>query len=51
MHGRHGKPASLLLIEAVKNGGQHLAIEPPLVVYEEGQAHTPEVQALYDSLE
>ena len=51
VHGREGRPASLALIEAVKDGGQHLVVEPPLLVYGQGQAHTPEVTALYASLE
>ena len=51
VHGRAGKPASLALIEAVRKGGQHLAVEPPLIVYGQGQAYTPEVAAIYASLE
>ncbi len=50
VHGRAHKPASLSLIEAVKQGRPQLTVEPPLVVYAQGQAYTPEVQALYDSL-
>lgn len=46
---RQGRPANLLLLEAVKGGGPGLAVEPPLVIYEEGQRYTAEVQAIYDS--
>lgn len=51
VHGRASRPASLALIEAVKGGGQHLLVEPPLVVYGQGQAYTPEVAAIYANLE
>lgn len=51
VHGRSGRPASLALIEAVKQGGQHLVVEPPLIVHGQGQAYTPEVAAIYASLE
>lgn len=50
-HGRAGRPASLALIEAVKQGGPHLLVEPPLIVYGQGQSYTPEVAAIYASLE
>ncbi|HYG60392.1 MAG TPA: tRNA1(Val) (adenine(37)-N6)-methyltransferase [Symbiobacteriaceae bacterium] len=46
---RAGRPANLLLMEAVKGGGAGLKIEPPLVVYAEGQAYTPEVAAFYNA--
>ncbi|MFZ5823474.1 MAG: tRNA1(Val) (adenine(37)-N6)-methyltransferase [Bacillota bacterium] len=46
---RAGRPANLLLLEAIKGGGTGLAIEPPLVVYEEGQRFTAEVQAIYNA--
>jgi len=51
VHGRANRPASLGLIETVKGGGRHLVAEPPLVVYGQGQAYTPEVAAIYASLE
>jgi tRNA1Val (adenine37-N6)-methyltransferase len=50
VHGREGKPARLALIEAVKQNGAQLEVEPPLLVYAQGQTYTAEVQALYDSL-
>jgi tRNA1Val (adenine37-N6)-methyltransferase len=50
VHGRQGKPARLALIEAVKQNGAHLEVEPPLLVYGQGQTYTAEVRALYDSL-
>jgi tRNA1Val (adenine37-N6)-methyltransferase len=46
---RADRPANLLLLEAVKGGGPGLTVEPPLVVYEEGQRFTAEVQAIYDA--
>lgn len=51
VHGREGKPASLALIEAVKDGGEDLAVEPPLVVHGPGQSYGPEVAAMYAVLE
>ncbi len=44
---RDGKPANLLLLEAIKGGGPGLRVEPPLTVYAEGQRYTAEVQAIY----
>lgn len=46
---RAGRPANLLLLEAVKGGGPGLTVEPPLVIYAEGQRFTAEVQAIYDA--
>jgi tRNA1Val (adenine37-N6)-methyltransferase len=37
IHPREGRPANLLLLEAVKGGGAGLKVEPPLVIYAEGQ--------------
>ncbi|MFH1036151.1 MAG: methyltransferase [Pseudomonadota bacterium] len=51
VHGRAGRPASLALIEAVKDGGPHLLVEPPLMVHGQGQAYSEEVAAIYASLE
>jgi tRNA1Val (adenine37-N6)-methyltransferase len=49
VHARAGRPANLLLLEAVKGGGVGLAVEPPLVVYESGQTFTAEVHAIYNT--
>lgn len=51
VHGREGKPARLALIEAVKDGGEDLVVEPPLVVYGQGQEYSSEVAAMYAALE
>ncbi len=51
VHGRAGKPASLALLEAVRQGGRQLTVEPPLVVYEKGQEYSPEVKAIYAALD
>jgi tRNA1Val (adenine37-N6)-methyltransferase len=48
IHPREGRPANLLLLEAVKGGGAGLKVEPPLVVYAEGQRFTAEMQAIYN---
>lgn len=50
VHGRLERPARLALIEAVKDGGVQLNVEPPLAVYGRGRAYTPEVRAIYDAL-
>lgn len=49
-HGREGKPASLAMVEAVKGGKEELTVEPPLIVYAEGQEQSKEVQAIYRRL-
>lgn len=45
------REANLFLVEAVKGGGKGLAVEPPLVVYEDArrQIYTPEVEEKYAS--
>lgn len=45
---RAGRPANLVLVEAVKGGRPGLTCEAPLVVWAEGQCYTPEMQAIYD---
>ena len=50
VHGRAHKPARLVLLEAVKGGGEGLTVEPPLVVYGDGQNYSAEVAAMYDRL-
>ncbi|MFZ5774430.1 MAG: tRNA1(Val) (adenine(37)-N6)-methyltransferase [Thermodesulfobacteriota bacterium] len=48
VHSYPGGAARLVLVEAVKNGGEELAVLPPLFVYQEqGGAYTPEVAAWY----
>lgn len=49
VHSRAGRPASLLLVEGVKGGGSGLEVLPPLIIYEEGQRFTAEMQELYDT--
>jgi tRNA1Val (adenine37-N6)-methyltransferase len=50
VHGRQGRAASLALIEAVKDGGVQLTVEPPLTVYGEGQVYRDEVARYYNEL-
>jgi tRNA1(Val) A37 N6-methylase TrmN6 len=47
VHGRADLPAKLALIEAKKDGGPQLEVEPPLIVFAQGQEYTPEVAAIY----
>jgi len=41
------KPASLLLIEAVKGAGTSLEVLPPLIVHEKGGGYTAEMREIY----
>ncbi len=50
VHGRADLPAKLALIEAVKDGGEQLTVEPPLVVFAREREYTPEVAAIYREL-
>lgn len=50
VHGRENKPASLVLLESRKGGGEELKVEPPLLVYATGQEYTAEVEAIYGRL-
>jgi tRNA1Val (adenine37-N6)-methyltransferase len=47
VHPYQDKPASLVLIEAIKSGGIGLDIIPPLIVHERGGGYTEEMQELY----
>jgi len=47
VHSYQGKPASLVLIEAVKSGGTGVAVLPPLIVHERGGGYTREMQEIY----
>jgi tRNA1Val (adenine37-N6)-methyltransferase len=50
VHGRQDRPASLALMEAIKDGGDQLTVEPPLIVYSQGQQHSSEVSSIYRRL-
>ncbi|MCF8115269.1 MAG: methyltransferase [Desulfarculaceae bacterium] len=51
VHGRAGLPAKIALIEAVKDGGEELKVEPPLIIYTDaGQEYGPETAAIYREL-
>jgi tRNA1Val (adenine37-N6)-methyltransferase len=47
VHPFQEKPASVVLIEAIKAGGVGLDILPPLVVHEKGGGYTEEMRELY----
>jgi tRNA1Val (adenine37-N6)-methyltransferase len=49
VHPFKDKPASLVLIEAIKSGGTGLEILPPLLVHEEGGGYTTEMRDIYGS--
>jgi tRNA1(Val) A37 N6-methylase TrmN6 len=41
------KPASLVLLESVKEGGRGLEVLPPLIVHEPGVGYTKEMWEIY----
>ncbi len=47
VHPRAGDEGKLVLIECVKNGGGRLALMPPLILYDEQGAYTPEARRIY----
>jgi tRNA1Val (adenine37-N6)-methyltransferase len=47
VHSSENKPASLLLIEAVKRAGTGLEIAPPLIVHDPGGGYTAEMMDIY----
>lgn len=47
VHPYKDKEPNMVLIEAVKGGGSHVKIEPPLVVYESVNVYTPEIYEIY----
>ncbi len=48
VHPRDDKPASLVMIEAVKSAGRGLTILPPLFVHRPDGSYTDEMRSLYD---
>ncbi len=47
VHPYADRPASLFLIEAVKDGGTGLEVLPPLIVHEPGGGYTKEMREIY----
>jgi tRNA1Val (adenine37-N6)-methyltransferase len=47
VHSDLNKPASLVLLEAIKTKGIGLAVMPPLIVHEKGGGYTKEMQEIY----
>jgi tRNA1Val (adenine37-N6)-methyltransferase len=47
VHPYQDRPASLVLIEAVKSGGAGIEILPPLVVHENGGGYSEEMREIY----
>ena len=50
VHPRAERPATLILVEARKNGGTEAFIEPPLFLYRESGVYTEEAHALLTNL-
>ena len=48
VHPYKGKPASLVLIEAVMSAGIGLEVLPPLIVHDAGSGYTEEMRHIYD---
>lgn len=47
VHSYQDRPASLVLVEAVKNAGPGLEVLPPLTVHEPAGEYSPEMTAMY----
>lgn len=47
VHSTLQTPASMMLLEAVKSGGDALTVLPPLVIYRVPGTYTPEMQAIF----
>lgn len=47
VHSRIGEEAKMVLIEAVKDSGAWLKIEPPFYIYEKGREYTDEMKRVY----
>jgi len=47
VHPYREKPASLVLLESVKEGGSGLEVLPPLIVHEPGGGYTKELREIY----
>lgn len=47
IHPKPGKPPTMVLIEAIRNGGPELRVEPPLMVYDDRGAYTDEIYDIY----
>lgn len=48
VHPYSDKPASLALVEAVKEGGTGIEVLPPLIVHQSDGSYTKEMQSIYD---
>jgi len=47
VHPYAGQPANMVLIEAVKGGGEELKVEAPLIIYREAGVYTDEIYDIY----
>jgi tRNA1Val (adenine37-N6)-methyltransferase len=50
VHSRTGEPATMLLVEGIKNAGSQTTILPPLFIYADGQQYSAEVKKIFNSL-
>ena len=48
VHSKAGEDAKMALIEAAKNSGAWLKVEPPLYIYDEDGEYTSEVKRIYE---
>lgn len=51
VHSREGEGARMVLVEAVKGGGEGLEVEPPLVIFDREGNYTPEMDPILFRLE
>ena len=48
VHSKQNEKPILVLVKAIKNGGQFLKIDKPLVLYQEDRTYTQEVRNIYE---
>jgi len=51
IQGKQGKKPNLVLIKGVKNGGDFLDVQPPLIVYNEDGTYTTEMEKIHGKKE
>ena len=50
IHSNLKAPAKMVLVEAMKGGGEELEIFPPLILYDEGREYTREMREIYNMI-
>jgi tRNA1Val (adenine37-N6)-methyltransferase len=50
VHSKPGSRGDFILVEGMKEGGEELAVLPPLFIYKEGEGYSEELEALFRNL-